>query len=73
LDELNSGPLNKVAIGGPIVATSGPKGVGKSLALAAIATLFRKDGKKCFLRSPWIDSDHLFHEYVWKFLVSIVF
>jgi reverse gyrase len=57
LNGLNSGQFSKFSI-------SGPKGVGKSLALAAIATLFRKDGKKCFLWSPrFFDCDG-FPEYV---------
>ena len=56
-NKLKSVPLKKLAI-------TGPKGVGKSLALAAIATLLRKDGKKCLLWSPRIDEDCMFYDYV---------
>jgi ABC-type lipoprotein export system ATPase subunit len=48
-EKLKSGKCKQIAI-------NGPKGVGKSLALAAIATLLRRDGKKCFLWTPRINN-----------------
>ena len=54
LDQLNSGK--------EMVSMGGPKGVGKSISLAAIATLCY--GKRpCFLWSPYVITDEKFHLY----------
>jgi hypothetical protein len=50
-EKLKSGKCKQIAI-------NGPKGVGKSLALAAIATLLRRDGKKCFLWTPDVTDEY---------------
>ena len=46
------------------VAICGPKGVGKSLALAAIATLCHKQKSPCFLFSPCVTEGLRFDKYI---------
>ncbi len=55
IENLNSGVEN--------IAIGGPKGVGKSMALGAIATLYHKE-RKCFLWSPVIEAEDHFKSYV---------
>ena len=55
-----------VTSGKESILIGGPKGVGKSWALAAIATLCRKERKQCFLWSPGIEMSPWFTSYVRK-------
>ncbi len=55
--------VKKLDSGEKEFAIGGPEGVGKSMALAAIASLYHEK-RQCFLWSPLIRNDDVFKSYV---------